>query len=52
MSEAWTIEDDYRINRCKSEIVSNQWMYNAVIAAEAITILDLVNTVVKKHRGK
>ena len=33
--------------KSKSEILSNQQMYNTVIAAEAITILDLENTVVK-----
>ena len=47
MTGAWIIEDDYRINRCKSEWVSNQWIQNTVIAAEAMIMLDLVTTVVK-----
>ena len=41
------IEDDHRINRRKSEIVSNQWKYNTVITTEVIKILELVNTAVK-----
>ena len=47
MGGAWIIEDDYRINRCKIELLSNQWIHNTVIAAEAITMLDLVTTVVR-----
>ena len=47
MGGTWIIEEDYRINRCKSELVSNQWMHTTVIAAEAITMLDLVTAVVR-----
>ena len=47
MSGVWIIEDDYRINRCNSELVSNQWMQNPVIATEEIITLDLVTTVAK-----
>ena len=47
MGGAWIIKDNYRINRRKSKLVSNQWTQNTVIATEAITTLDLVTTVVR-----
>ena len=43
MAGAWTIEDDYKINRCQSESLSNQWTKNTAIAVEAITTLDLLS---------
>ena len=51
MEWLWLIEDDYRINRSKNKIVSNQWMQNVAIATEAITILDLVDTVINNIGG-
>ena len=47
MEGAYIIEDDHRINRFKSELVSDQWTHDVVIAAEAITTLCLVTTVVR-----
>ena len=41
------IEDNYRINRCKSELLSSQWMHNSVIVTETITTLDLITAVVR-----
>ena len=41
MGGLWLIEDDYRINRYKIELVCDQWMHNTVIASEAIETLDL-----------
>ena len=47
MAGVWTIEDDCRINRCKNELVSNQWKQNTGLVAEAMTMTDLVIIVVK-----
>ena len=47
MGGTWIIEDDYRINKCKGVLVSNQWINNTVMAAEAFITLDLVTTIVK-----
>ena len=47
MGGACIIEDDYIINRCESELVSNEWTHNTVIAAEAITMLCLVKKIVR-----
>ena len=43
---ACIIEDVCRINKSEGGIASNQWKYNTAMAAEALTMLDLVATVV------
>ena len=47
MGRAWIIQDDYRINKCKVVLISNQWINNTFIEAEALITLDLVTTVVR-----
>ena len=47
MEGAWIIEDVYLINKSEGAVVSNQWKHNTAMAAEALTIFDLVATVVR-----
>ena len=43
---AQIVEDVCRINKSDRVVVSNQWKHNVVMAAEALTMLDLVATLV------